>query len=72
MKETIKSDAVLRTEVIKLLLKHFGPINTEKFVTSIKDEEFDYTKWQRNLWENETIDEVHEKATAYCNNKYRE
>jgi len=37
-------------------------LETERFIYLIKREHFDYTEWQRTLWDNLTIDEVYQLA----------
>ncbi|GHV31779.1 hypothetical protein AGMMS4952_21030 [Spirochaetia bacterium] len=48
-------------------IEYLGSVNTERFINSIKADHFDYTKWQENLWKDKTIDEIHQKATAFYN-----
>jgi hypothetical protein len=50
---------------MRILIKHLGPVNAERFVNSIKADNFDYTEWQRDLWDEETIDEIYEKAAQH-------
>ncbi|GHU73630.1 hypothetical protein FACS189450_13770 [Spirochaetia bacterium] len=52
---------------MKILIESLGSVNTERFINSIKADHFDYTKWQENLWEDKTIDEIHQKATDFYN-----
>jgi len=48
-----------------ILIKHLGAVNAERFVNSIKSDHFDYTQWQRKLWDGQSVDELHEKATDF-------
>jgi hypothetical protein len=45
----MRTETVLKAEAIDLLLKTFGVLEAERFITSIKDNNFDYTEWHRNL-----------------------
>ena len=40
----MKTENVLKTEAIDLLLKTFGVLDTERFIASIKSNNFDYTE----------------------------
>ena len=64
------TETVLRTEAIDLLIKAFGVLDAERFITSIKSNNFDYTEWHKNLWKDKTIDEIHKMATDFENKKY--
>ena len=58
----MRTDRVLRTEAMNLLVKGLGEIEAERFIYLVKREDFDYTEWQRNLWEDQSIDEVYKLA----------
>ena len=58
----MRTDSVLRVDAMSLLLKGLGEVETERFIYLIKREHFDYTEWQRTLWDNMTIDEVYQLA----------
>jgi hypothetical protein len=64
------TETVLRTNAIDLLIKAFGVLDAERFITSIKSNNFDYTEWHKNLWKDKTIDEIHKMATEFENRKY--
>ena len=64
------TETVLRTEAIDLLIKAFGVLDAERFITSIRSNNFDYTEWHKNLWNDKTIDEIHKMATDFENKKY--
>jgi hypothetical protein len=59
------NETALKVEAIDLLIKNFGVLNTERFITSIKSNNFDYTEWQKNLWKDKTIDEIHTLAAEF-------
>ena len=56
------NDAVLKQSVMKHLMLNFGHVQTERFISLISKENFDYTKWQENLYEDMTIEELSQKA----------
>jgi len=56
----MKTENTIRSEAIDILIKHLGPIDTERFLAYINREKFDYTQWQKNLWNDKTIEEIHQ------------
>ena len=56
------SDIVLRNNAMDILVRELGAVNAERFIFTIKKESFDYTKWQKTLWVDKSIDEVYELA----------
>jgi hypothetical protein len=49
------------------LIKSLGLIETERFVMLMQKETFDYTKWQENLFEDMTIEEIYNNAAKLRN-----
>ena len=47
---------------MKLLRENLGAIESEIFISKINSNEFDYTKWRENLWEDLTPRELFERA----------
>jgi hypothetical protein len=58
----MKTDTLIRTEGMNTLIKHLGLIEAERFVMLIQKETFDYTKWQENLFEDMSIEEIYSNA----------
>ena len=58
----MRTDSVIRVTAMNLLLKGLGTVEAERFIYLIKRESFDYTEWQRSLWEDLPIDEVYKLA----------
>ena len=50
---------------MKCLREGLGDIDTEEFIAIIMRERFDYTKWQRTLFDDMTLDELTDSAIAY-------
>ncbi|MDR0389321.1 MAG: hypothetical protein LBH73_04575 [Spirochaetaceae bacterium] len=55
----MKADTLIRHEGMNALIKNLGLIETERFIMLIQKESFDYTKWQENLFEDMTIEEIY-------------
>ncbi|MDR2754480.1 MAG: hypothetical protein LBC20_02125 [Planctomycetaceae bacterium] len=69
MKPDFQSETALRAEAMNILVEHLGALNTERFINSILKDQFDYTEWQRNLWDDKTIKKIHQEATAFYKEK---
>ena len=63
MHRDIQTAAILNAGM-KLLKDNLGAIETEIFISKISSNEFDYTKWRENLWEDLTPQELFERAAA--------
>ena len=61
----MKTDSVIMYEGMKALREKLDIVEAEKFITLILRENFDYTEWQRNLWNNKTVDEIFYAAKTY-------
>ena len=58
----MRTDRVLRADAMNFLVKELGEIETERFIYLMKREDFDYTEWQRTLWEDRSLDDVYRLA----------
>lgn len=65
----MKTDNVLRLEAMDALINTLGPVDAERFITMIKRDTFDYTEWQRELWNNKSIEEIHDLASKHEQNR---
>ena len=59
------TDTEIRRKGLRALIQALGEVEAEKFITLITREQFDYTEWQKTLWENKTIDMINEGAVNY-------
>lgn len=59
------TDTELKINALKILTEHLGVIETERFIGLLQKERFDYTKWQRHLFDNLTVKEISKKAMEY-------
>lgn len=65
------SNAVLMDVGMKSLVDSLGQVGAERFITQIIREPFDYTKWQRDLFDGMSIDEIVSEAVAYSKDNPR-
>jgi hypothetical protein len=59
------NDTVLRQSAIKCLIANFGVVQTERFISLIIKEPFDYTEWQRGMYDDMTVDELFNAASEW-------
>lgn len=60
------SDIEIMDMGINCLLKGLGAVETERFISVINRERFDYTKWQEKRFAHVSLDEFHEAAVGYA------
>ena len=59
------SDALLSQNAIQCLIHNLGVVQTERFISLILKEPFDYTKWQHSLFADMTAEELFDAATKW-------
>jgi hypothetical protein len=58
------TDREIRLKGFKALSNALGPVHAERFIALILKEPFDYTEWQKDLFEGKSIEELSAAATA--------
>lgn len=61
----MKTDTMIRIEGMKALREKLGLVETERFISLIRRENFDYTEWQHDLWKDKSIDDIFNAAKSY-------
>ena len=56
------TDTEIRVRGVEALMSALGEVEAERFISLMLREPFDYTKWQRKLWEGETVKEISKRA----------
>jgi len=64
----MKPDTLIINEAMSALNAVLNPVEIEKFITLINREKFDYTVWRENLWKNETLESLSQKAQLFYEN----
>jgi len=59
----MSTETEIKERGIKALMKELGEVDTEIFIKMILREPFDYTKWQRTLWDDKNVEEISSEAT---------
>jgi hypothetical protein len=63
------AEMALRDKGMEVLIKNLGKVEAERFVSLIIREPFDYTEWQRNLFNDLSVKELSKLAMeGYKNN----
>ena len=68
MNETIMPDTVLSQSAVKHLVDRFGIVDTERFISLINKERFNYTEWQRDLFDGMTAKDILRAASEWKKN----
>jgi len=56
------AEMTLRSEGMNVLINHFGRVEAERFISFIIREPFDYTEWQRDLFNDVSVKELSNMA----------
>ena len=59
------SDTEIKTKGIKALISALGEVQAERFISLVLREPFDYTVWQRKLWQDKPIEEISGMAMKF-------
>ena len=66
MNGVVMNDTVLSHSAVKCLIDKFGIVDTERFISLIIKEPFDYTEWQRDLYDGMTGKEILRAASEWA------
>ena len=58
------TDTEIKMIGVKALTDALGEVNAEKFISLIMREPFDYTKWQHQLWEERSVEDISRSVMA--------
>ena len=56
------TDTEVKIKGVRALTESLGKVGAERFIALIQREPFDYTKWQRTLWEGSSVEEISRSA----------
>lgn len=56
------TDTEIKAAGVRALVEALGEVQAEKFIALMQREPFDYTKWQRTLWPDRTVDQISDAA----------
>ena len=58
------TDTEIKQKGLGALLQALGEVDAERFITLLNRDPFDYTIWQRNLFENMDVKQISSEAMA--------
>jgi len=61
----IKTDTVIKSEGMNVLIANLGAVDAERFITLINRESFDYTEWRKTHLPDDDVRALSRKAAAY-------
>ena len=59
------STAEIMSRGMKCLMEQLGVVEAERFVATVIREKFDYTRWQRDYFDEKTPEEISHEAEAF-------
>ncbi|MEI6387923.1 MAG: hypothetical protein WCQ50_14935 [Spirochaetota bacterium] len=59
------TDTELKMEGMTILLERLGIVEAERFISLVQREKFDYTEWQKGLWQGKSVREISDAAMEY-------
>ena len=59
----MSTDTEVRIRGLRALVDTLGTVEAERFIALILREPFDYTRWQKHLWADKSVDEISKAAT---------
>ena len=65
------TESLIMEKGMRTLIDVLGIVNAERFITILIRDPFDYTKWQREYFDNMTVDEINEAAVSHSQNNTR-
>jgi len=63
----LKTDTEIKIDGTKALLNTLGEVEAERYISLITREPFDYTRWQKDLWKDKTVEELSQAAMELRN-----
>lgn len=61
----MKTDTEIKVDGTKALIDALGELQAERFIALITREPFDYTRWQKDMWPERSIEEISKAAMKY-------
>jgi hypothetical protein len=58
------NEVILKETIIQHLINTFGNVDTERFISSMRRESFDYSKWRRDKFDDVSVEGVFDELKA--------
>lgn len=66
------TDTEIKVKGMESLVNALGEVQAERFISLVKREPFNYTEWQKTLWEDKDVEEISKMAMKNRMNKKSE
>ena len=63
----MRSDALIKSDGMRVLAENLGIVEAERFITLVLREPFDYTEWQRSLYGDMSVKDLYYKMIEFEN-----
>jgi len=63
----MKTDTEVKSNGLEILVREMGAVDAERFIALILKEPFDYTKWQKDLFAEGSVDKISRDAMTFRN-----
>ena len=60
---------MIKHDGFNAIFKSLDLVEAERFVVLLKRDDFDYTDWRKDLWENLTVEELSKKAAQFSSDR---
>ncbi|HOV13984.1 MAG TPA: hypothetical protein PK771_06850 [Spirochaetota bacterium] len=67
----MRTDTLIKKDGFDAIFEKLDIVEAERFIALIKRENFDYTQWRKNLWEEMSLEDLANKAMDYNKKKNR-
>ncbi|CAN5408507.1 hypothetical protein BH10ACI1_BH10ACI1_21940 [soil metagenome] len=59
------TDTEIRLKGLEALINALGEVQAERFISLVLREPFDYTVWQRKLWQDKSVEQISSLAMEF-------
>lgn len=67
----MRTETEIRLNGMKALIASLGIVEAEQFIALIQREPFDYTEWQKTLWEGMSVEQISQMSMENYESKKR-
>jgi hypothetical protein len=65
----MRNDTLIKRDGFNALFEKLDLVEAERFIALVKRDNFDYTEWRKDVWEELSVRELSEKAMNYYDGK---
>ena len=59
------TDTEIRLKGLEALINALGEVQAERFISLVLREPFDYTVWQKKLWQDKSVEQISSLAMEF-------